>query len=145
MKKVYWQVIYKEWGRIDAEFNEVGSQQIFETEIDAWKYAMIDCADDGDIAWLLKSVAAGAVAVKPLKAPEPDCGEYKIPPFYAIKSRWNFGQTGKIFVSRKAAEDFVKVDWDDAYYGEYGRAVAKGYVEYIPVKIMEEEEEDENL
>ncbi len=69
MKK-YYQLIYKEFGRVDDVFNEAGSINIFESEIDAWKEALKDCETDLDVAFAMMRAADGALHVKELTVNE---------------------------------------------------------------------------
>jgi len=70
MKKVYWQIVHKEWGRIDGEFNKECSRDLYETKEKAWEAAMLDCETDEDIAYLLNMVSSGIVNLKEVLVPE---------------------------------------------------------------------------
>ncbi len=68
--KPYYQIVYKEPGRIDGAFNTVGSQTIFADINDAWLDVMSDCENDGDIAYLMERVSKGEITIKTLQAKE---------------------------------------------------------------------------
>ncbi len=69
MKK-YYQLIYKEIGRIDGEYNESGTSEIFESEIKAWQHALIDCETDLDITYVFMGIANGSISVRELTSKE---------------------------------------------------------------------------
>ncbi len=69
MKK-YYQLVFREYPMEDEVYNEAGSTDIFESEIDAWKHALVDCATDLDIAYNLMRAANGEITVKELTVNE---------------------------------------------------------------------------
>ncbi len=69
-EKMFYQVIYKEIGKIDGDFNTEGSYEIFNDKIDAWLHVLQDCENDRDIAYLMERVSSGEIEVKTLKAKE---------------------------------------------------------------------------
>ena len=63
MKKGY-QLVFREFGKIDGNFNKECGCVIYATREKAWFEAMADCKDDTDISYLLDKVAQGLVTVK---------------------------------------------------------------------------------
>ena len=66
----YYQLIYKEYGKIDAVYNEEGTTQIFKSEIEAWKFVLADCDTDLDIAYIMSQIASGVISLKTLSLHE---------------------------------------------------------------------------
>ncbi|MEA3454415.1 MAG: hypothetical protein U9R12_05740 [Candidatus Caldatribacteriota bacterium] len=64
MKKAFYQIVYKDYGRLESDYNQEVSQKIFEREIEAWKYVLLDCENDDDIAYMLANVSSGAISLK---------------------------------------------------------------------------------
>jgi hypothetical protein len=72
MKHKMWQIIYKDYGKLDDDFgyNKECSQNIFETAEEAWKEVIADCANDEDITYVLSNVASGVISLKEVLVPE---------------------------------------------------------------------------
>ncbi len=153
MKKVYWQLVFKEWGRMDDEFNEATSQEIFETELDAWKYAMLDCANDEDIAFLMKQISSGIISTRRLVAPEYNCDDcdklIKKPcpepqtQFYRVKSVFQIDSFRElIFLNTGDAYRWLEDQWDAGIFGDLDTAIDKKFIEILPVDVYTNYEEE---
>ena len=66
MIKKMWQVVYKDYGRIDDEFlyNKECSRKVYETTEEAWKDVIADCTNDDDIVYIMNNVSAGIVSLR---------------------------------------------------------------------------------
>ncbi len=64
--KSYYQLVFKDPETRDREV----SREIFPDIINAWLYAMSDCENDRDIAYLLEKVSTGEISMKTLEVKE---------------------------------------------------------------------------
>jgi len=135
--KLY-QPIYKEYGRLDADFNEAPATNIYKTELEAWQSFIADCETDEDIAYVIKLAARGQFGVKEVHY-EPEGHDECQDIMWTIEVRgYGIQEPGCIF---KTEEDAL---------GWVGKAYGKKAIDYLndeailitPITIYTGEEDD---
>ncbi len=63
--------VYKEYGRLDAEYNMECSMTGYQTLSDAWASFIDDCETDADIVDVIQRIASGEYSVKKIKVKHP--------------------------------------------------------------------------